>query len=284
MSAGCTIAVIKNYEWPDIREYAVSLVRSGFCGERVIFHENVHADALTKLSALGFTLQEFHASADPHRGYNAEFFAFLRERFVPVVAYLDAHSDFERVLITDVRDVVFQSDPFRWLEAHSALLTMSDEYCLLKHEPTNGRWAEQAAGAEYTWLREHVILCAGVIAGRPRPLADLLREVVRRTLASASTPDPLVDQGVLNYVARLAPFKDLIHVPKMIDGFTATCGLFQTHAKHIEHRTEDPPVFDYASGQVLVPGTLEPFAIVHQYDRDPAWKRVVQSQYEEVLA
>jgi hypothetical protein len=139
----------------------------------------------------------------------------------------------------------------------------------------NGAWAARAAGADYFWLQEEECCCTGVMAGTPRYMVPLLEELILRVTRDLSRG---VDQGSLNYILRMPPYKTVTVLPRMAEGFCATCGLYQSDGDALI-RTEKRPIFDRETGLVYIPDTKTPFCIVHQYDRDLSWKTVIDTRF-----
>jgi len=270
--------VIRNYDWPTIRPYAVSLTKSGFSGIKVFFFENITREARENLVSLGFTLQASCPTPRPDSP------TFNRSRYANAVFFMKDRMKSTRYFIwTDVRDVVFQSDPSVWLEEHTGKdhvrkyhIVGSTEHILLKNEwHGNGAWAQRAAGDAYSWLQEQECCCTGVMAGTPEYMIPLLQSLILNVTRDESRG---VDQGSLNYLLRIKPFKDVTLLPRMTEGFCVTCGLYQSDGDALI-RTEKCPIFDRGTGLVYIPDTTTPFCIVHQYDRDLSWKAIIDNRF-----
>src|SRR6202035_1392936 len=78
---------------------------------------------------------------------------------------------------------------------------------------------------EYESIRQLEALCSGTIAGQ----AETVLAVMHRMYDLALTVDQVwgIDQGIYNYIARTA-FADVLRVPRMSEGFIATCSAFRT--------------------------------------------------------
>ena len=269
------MSVVRNHTWSQIAPYANSLVHSGFSGLKLMFVDGVDAAALTHLHALGFKTIPFHTE-DPAR-------FVTRDRFVPVVAHMNAHChEYRYAVWTDVRDVVFQSDPCAWLEKNLSphRLLGCSECVLVKSDPTgynaiwlNNSFANDAEGHATVW--DNDVICGGTIAGDAEAMRDLLRGIYELTCRSVN------DQTALQYLMRRSPFKEVSRIPKNSDGFCATlswqCGAGKEKLGHA--LTDDCVFFDTASVQVMTPDRRTPFAIVHQYDRDGWWSQAYTRKF-----
>lgn len=76
------LAVVKNRRWADLDCFALSIVQSGFQGDKVIFHEDVPQDAIDNLNTLGF-------QTIPIRQYNHLHFQTFR--YFPALDFLRSH-------------------------------------------------------------------------------------------------------------------------------------------------------------------------------------------------
>ncbi len=269
------ISVVRNHTWTQIAPYAVSLSRSGFRGTKLMFVDGIDSLAESNLKRLGFVLVPFRTK-EPAR-------FVTRDRFVPVVEYLKKNWQQHRNIVwSDVRDVIFQSDPSVWLErnlAPSRLLGCS-ESLLVKDDPGgyNEKWmnesfAHDRDAREIIWNNE--IVCGGTIAGDAEAMRDLLQAIYTMTTSNVN------DQIALQYLMRVSPFKEISRVPKNSEGFCATlswqCGRGQ--ALNGKKLIDACVFFDSASLLIMTPDRRTPFAIVHQYDRDTWWQQQLARKY-----
>ena len=168
-------------------------------------------------------------------------------RFFHIWNYLnDAENIYEKVLITDVRDVYFNSDPFDSLEDKK--LTATSEIITYESEQ---------------WNKEHLIYNLGMIG-----MVTLLTK-------------PVYNVGVFGGGANLV--KDMcsdIYLlsagkPKVADQ-TSFNYLIQTKYKNDTNFTEDLAIHLHVVNAGLVDINLDKipsYKIVHQYDRIAGYKR-----------
>lgn len=284
MTRDLVMGVATGYTWPELRPYAVSLAKCGFEGEKLMFVNGLAPETVYKLESLGFSLIEFElpkelADCDSQSNVGAwtilgQYRHFLAER------YLKEHTGkFRFVLWTDVRDVVFQTDPFEWIAEHLKepySLIAARECWRIVNQPHNNQWARFTAPAEYDWLKEQEVLCAGTIAGT----AETMLKLHAAIYAAAQTLDPRSnDQGIFNYIVRKAPFLELCIVPNMAAGFVAT-GWNTKRYEPYAYSTDDAPVFNVGDYVVYTPDGVTPFVISHQYDRDGNWRYCIEKIME----
>jgi hypothetical protein len=181
---------------------------------------------------------------------DARFFHFLR--------FLQRHP-YERVLITDVRDVLFQRDPFADLPREGLAVSIETRRYTIATEPHNRTWLAEAFGPE---LVERIgaspVSCVGVTCGDIRAMSDYLHlmttemrqlsaKVARRGGADTAIHNALLWTGQLGNVHRL---ETLASPVATLNGIPA------------EEAKLSP------RGTLLNTDGSEP-SVVHQYDRVP---------------
>src|ERR1035437_888141 len=242
--------------WFRIEPYAVSLVKSGFRGTKIMFVQNIDRESELNLLNLGFTPIGFSMPM----GINS-----CHLRYVPLIDWLkDKCNLFRYVIWTDVRDVIFQSDPSVWLENHLAphKLIGCDEGFLIKNDTmSNDLWLEIVSGHDYDWVRKEAALCTGTIAGEPKIVLELFQKMYE---ASKSFPAFFgLDQGLLNYVFRLSPFNEVSRVVHADESFALQACGWATHPD--AEKVCKPPRFDYEEGAAYPQDSENPYTIIHQY-------------------
>jgi len=266
------IGVVKSYDWPTLRPYAVSLARTGFAGAKILFVQGISQEARAGLTQLGFTLIDYAPLP------SAQYFDFGRHRFKPVIDFLrQCPNRFRNIVWCDVRDLVFQSDPSAWLSRNAGtryIVAASECYKVKDETVCNDGWAKHTAPADYTWLREEDVLCSGTFAGDAVSMLGVFSRIYEMTL---SNRDPLAaDQGMFQYIVRTSPYKEILHVPRMREGF---CSTFWPQRVVSQTDTDSAPLYSEADGVVYAPETNVPFAIVHQYDRLAKWVDIMRRKY-----
>jgi glycosyltransferase involved in cell wall biosynthesis len=281
MPEDAVIGAIKNYDWPAIRPYAVSLSRSGFCGAKLMFVENITEAARAGLSGEGFIVVDFVTPPDVVAEEQRDYLTFGRHRFKPVIDYIRQHRDRFRYLVwTDVRDLIFQSNPSMWLEANlnPFRVAAAGEGWLTKDEAYNNRWAKRVSPVDYLWLRDTQVCCSGSFAGESEAMLGIFERIYDMTMASRNVTPDNADQGMFNQIIKTPPYLDVTMVPLMRDGFAATW--FPAKDNDLLLIPEfGKPVFDASDGIVYTPDTHIPFSIVHQFDRDPKWRNIMDKKY-----
>jgi hypothetical protein len=186
-----------------LEPFIASLRRTTFGGDVCLVVAEVDAETISEISAYGIKVERMdHMSIPPMHYQAARYFAYLQ--------FLARNSDiYANVMITDVHDVVFQSDPFEY--SLPADVVFAQERCLIGDSATNRNWIADTYGAAVADnLRNCMISCAsttfGTVAGMLRYLAAMTTE-----LATLAGHEILrlsgSDQGIHNYLIRMRPLR-----------------------------------------------------------------------------
>ncbi len=123
-------------------------------------------------------------------------------RFVVFGEYLTKHhSRFDRIILADARDLIFQTDPFEWVPAGPQQIVVTQEYMTAGHtlggNSVNARWIAECFGVDsIRELGKHWILCSGVIAGG----IDAILKFFQLQTTNLARDSRCVDQAVLNWL------------------------------------------------------------------------------------
>lgn len=277
------LAVMKDVRWRDVDCFAVSLERTGSKARKVFFVETISEEASDKLKSLGYDIIPFKTDS----ALSAH---FQTARYIPAARYLEEHSkEFGWVMWTDVWDVVFQSDPFVWLEENSgdAELIAAREGWLIRNQAMNDLWIRKLVGEEeYQRLREGEVYCSGTIFAAAKTMTELLGDMASWVKTADSMQG--IDQGMYNVLLRRERFWEVLAVPNPELAFVATCGPFLAPCEP-SLWTIEPPLFDRTTGLVFNQKGKR-FCLVHQYNRhhgtldpDGDWRAILERRYREPL-
>jgi hypothetical protein len=183
---------------------------------------------------------------------------------------------------TDVKDVIFQKNPIEWLEKNlpeNEDLVFSSESIKYKDEPWGRENLAQTYGQGiYDDFKNNTIFNVGVIAGRGHAMRDLTLQLF---LNSINRPIPIVDQAVFNVMISRHPYLKSSLYMKSEDGWACQLGTTADPSKVEQFRPyllEPSPKLE--SDMVATSTGIE-YTIVHQYDRVPEWKKVIEAKYDD---
>lgn len=169
--------------------------------------------------------------------------------------YLARHHDkYEKVMLSDVRDVVFQRDPFDFDSDDGLCFFLEDDRELMKNCPYNSMWLRTGYGEEALRdVGDEIASCSGITIGGTAAIMKYLELMVDHMLRLKFHPSGM-DQGVHNYLLYKREVKDVKLFPNRL-------GPVFTMGKTVDLPTQ----FDKKGFVLNKDGTIA--HVLHQYDR-----------------
>jgi len=194
-------------------------------------------------------------------------------RFLSIYEYLHKHwQDYDYVITTDVKDVYFQTDPFKFLVNEK--LVIASEGLKYKDEAWGNENLLQAYGPYvYQQFKDNEIFNVGTFGGESEYVKDMVFHIFTNGI---NRPIPICDQAVFNVLLNTQPFKDI--ASKTIQ-WAAELGTIMDPSKIASFRPNllfAEPVWENG---LLKDVNGHIFPIVHQYDRVPEIKNFVQKKF-----
>jgi hypothetical protein len=205
------------------------------------------------------------------------------ERFLHIYNYLK-DNEFRYVITTDVKDVIFQKDPFiqldEMLTGTGKDLVFASESILYKNEPWGDNNLMETFGPYiHDIFKENEIYNVGVLAGKGDAMRDLALNIF---LACVGKPIKICDQSTFNVMISMNPYLKTSLYAKSEDGWACQLGTtvdpskidqFQQFLLERSPKMENDKV-------VTANYRQQEFSIVHQYDRVPEWRKIIEAKYE----
>lgn len=278
------IGCASNYDWSTLQYWCNSINQTGFDGDKVLILMNCDKDTVIKVEKAGFKIIGFNKDEDGNLVHDSKMPPHV-ERFLHIYEYLRKADDYDWVVTTDVKDVIFQSDPCKWLEEHDAGdhadLFFSSESILYKDEPWGNQNLLETFGPYiHNIFKENIIYNVGVLAGRGFAMESLMINIFSSCMGK---PIPICDQSTFNFLISQPPYISTSEYFGSEDGWACQLGTTVDPAKIEQFKPkllEPSPVME--NGRVKTEGETRPrrdFCIVHQYDRVPAWRHLIQMKY-----
>jgi hypothetical protein len=188
-------------------------------------------------------------------------------RWPMIESYITEHLPLyanHNVILCDVRDMVFQADPFGIVEVDKPGLYVFNgvESITIGNDGWNGPWIKDCWGGDiYNNLTGDQIICSGVTIGSSDAIQFYLNSMSEAMLTDRFKQCERngVDQGVHNVLTQLNSPNYLTQVPGGIRRFTQSEGLVCNLQAGVMTVGDDYIVRN-RKGQVV--------PVVHQYDRD----------------
>lgn len=271
-----------NYDWSKIKYWINSVNQSGFKGKKVMILMNCDIETATKVLKAGFEVISFGTDAMGNLTHQSPFMVHV-ERFLHIYNYLKDNK-FRYVITTDVKDVIFQKDPFiqldEMLSGTEKDLVFSSESILYKNEPWGDNNLMETFGPYIHGIfKENEIYNVGVLAGRGDAMRDLALNIF---LACVGKPIKICDQSTFNVMISMNPYLKTSLYAKSEDGWACQLGTTVDPSKINEFKQfllERSPKME--NDKVVTANyRQQEFSIVHQYDRVPEWRKIIEAKYE----
>jgi hypothetical protein len=282
MKKSLIIGVIRRLSSKSLSPFVETLRSTGYSGDCVFFSTSTNRVTLDYLHDRGIrTIPFFYPAIRNHQpllyGWNLwklllnqlnsrdlrlklarHVWDLFFVRFLLARNFLLAHPEYTQVMLTDVRDVVFQRDPFEWMQGRKGVFCFEEmEGRTIGECKSNSRMVREAFGEEgLQKLRGFQISCAGVTFGTRAELLKYLDRFLDLSLGALSLrPCSGSDQGVHNRIVHLETLENLELVDN--EGPVFTMGCVPQQAIRVN-----------AAGEV-VNKNGQVYPILHQYDRFP---------------
>jgi beta-1,4-mannosyl-glycoprotein beta-1,4-N-acetylglucosaminyltransferase len=182
----------------------------------------------------------------------------------------DHENEYKNVLISDVRDVYFQNDPFKGLEKNSIFFAEEDESKTIKDDDRfNSRWIRQTYGDIILEdLNNEKITCCGTVIGSYRNISAYLEFMTNEIIRFYKEKNPffndMLDTAIHTYIYYKR--RDLLENPSMKNNGD----LFGTVGITVK---EFPDKITIKNNLIEVNGKIP--SIIHQYDRSEWLKKFI---------
>lgn len=246
---GCSLLPYRYYHWTVAgRKIHPGNTRWSFVHSRYAAWINALPgfSARTKLRFRARLVRHF---LDPNTRRFVEFFLALR----------DVLPTYDRVLLSDLRDVVFQANPFNLINGEGILYGLEDSAVTIGSHWGNSLWVETVGGpAMRDALAPYRVSCVGVVLASGAVMAKYLDHLIEALTQPGFNLAHFhgADTGAHNIVVRRHPLPN-----QQFADFT-TGGILNMHGLQPECIRWNPDgLLGDAQGQTI--------PIIHQYDRHP---------------
>lgn len=275
-----------NYNWDQIKTWVKSIDQSGFTGDKAMIVFNSDYDTVQMLLDHNFNIFAFNRDDNKRQFFYPGQFSIVVQRFYHLWQYINNVSEkkYKNIITTDVKDVVFQSDPSKWLAKNlgSKKILVSSESLSYKNEAWGNHNMYQSFPMVHNWMSDKTIWNCGVLAGDINVMKDLFLNIY---LTSLGAPQQVPggggpDQAALNILLNLEPYSKITKFVTSEDGWACQAGTTVDPQKidaFRPHLLDPEPTWD---GEFVNTSKGKRFAIVHQWDRVPSWKDAIINKYQ----
>jgi len=221
------LGTLRNLDVKSTRPFFESLKQTGYTGDVVMFCNSLSKETKAYLDSRAvITIPFSYWAIRNHQpmlllwpiwkrlialipGFWAKAFVARRVwflfylRFLMYYEFLHQHPEYDVVMMTDVRDVWFQLDPFSWMSGRKGVFCFEeDEARTIGQCPSNREMMYEAVGPKNSSLVEtRQISCAGVTFGTRNEIMNYLKkfcEVAFKAYAPKTSTGS--DQGIHNWI------------------------------------------------------------------------------------
>jgi hypothetical protein len=264
------------YTFGQVEPFLRSLKQTGFNGSVVFFILESDRELRQRLERSGITVVAYRN--DYPYFVESQYLSLLTLpndgralypgalRFFLYEAWIHAHrSQYQRILHSDVRDVIFQRDPFEepWPAGIHAFL--ENRRLTIGTEPSNATWIKFCFGElALQRVAGKPIACAGVILGESAAWIAFLA-IFNSTMMNHGNSSVGIDQGIFN---------GLLYLDPATLGNDHMSGLEFTAWEDAQWLVSTESYFKptrsirWSAGARVLNTSNQPVAIVHQYDRN----------------
>ncbi len=259
------------YDYPFVEPFIKSLKNTGYTGDLVIFTSDTTSKTTKKfLKRNGAILIGFSTTYPFIEQYREVFknidpaVTINNYRFVLFLQFLLENGDkYQNVMLTDIRDVIFQDEPFSKLPNEKICFFLEDPIHNFTHE-ANYQWLCDATDKETAnQLLNQTVSCAGVTIGNTALIIDYLN-YLKDKLEYRTELKWGLDQGIHNsYVYLVKPENMLLY----------------THDEPVVTNMGAYMPYKLNSYNQIVNSSDQPYTIVHQYDRFAELLKIFKEKY-----
>ncbi len=260
------------YNYNQLKPWVLSIEESGIECDKVMIVGQTTPETKEELIKHNFKLVDMQPLNVP----------IHIQRWLTVYNYLSSvKDDYDYVVMTDLKDVYFQADPFEWMENNllgKKIVTGSESLKYIDESWGNQNLIDTFRGITslYEAFKDKEIFNVGVLGGDPAYLADLF---LHNFMLAIGNP-PALDQGTFNILMHTKPYSDIVYFAKQHEGWACHAGTTVDPSKIDSFRPnllEAEPT--YKDG-IVYTSTGKKFCMVHQYDRVPQWRNDVMKKYD----
>lgn len=200
--------------------------------------------------------------------------------------------DYRSVLATDVKDVIFQKDPFGRFSHKgykNAGILASTENIRYRDEDWGDNNLKVCFPHLYETFKNNIIYNAGTICGEMELMIDLFLHIFHLSLVGCNN-DPQPDQAAYNILINTRPFIYNTYFTEDSDAWVANLGTSLADViqpgstvapkdKYAQFQFDSPPVI---KDGIVFNNNGEIYSIVHQYDRVQNLKEITRNRFGSI--
>jgi len=269
------LGILDNYSFHQVQKFFLSIKKTGYKGDiAMLVGSKTTPGTIKKLRKFGVNVLLFpDLGSLPANSVAAKKFRFPQPinyfnfRHYLYYDFLLRHKDeYKYVLLTDVRDVYFQRDPFDFAIENGLYCATEGKTKKIQDCSFNGRWVEFIYGkAGLNEIGNNIISCAGTTIGSIDVILDYLSKMLSQIekLPDAKTA---IDQAIHNYLIYKNKLNDVMFL-------TNDDGVVLTLSYEHSYVIGKDDLVRASNGRVV--------NVLHQFDRMPDLKPLSDKLYSK---
>lgn len=292
------LGAFDNYGYEQLAPWVNSLKETCFDGDIALVVFNATFETVNRLVEKGVKIIACGKDDEKQMYTHESNMPIHTERFFHFFNVLkDVAANYDKVLITDVKDIVFQSDPFIYPFGNNGYTNLrffaaGSESLYYKDEEWGSNNIRQCFGEYfYDYFKNLEIINVGAIMGDAITMRDICLNIF---LMSTNRPYPIVDQAVFNAMVHTRPYTELFEKYTPEDTFVIHLGTtmdpnkiekFRPHLIYDEPTKSSWSIKDTETQKIEEshyfvnnPNGFA-YSLVHQWDRVPELKEYYTRKY-----
>ena len=263
------LGAIKGLEFDELKPFLHSLFQTGFDGKVVFYVGQASQPTCKALDDLGVEI----LTVDEHNTFTAlpinALRYFVYEQYLAGLAELP-----EKILLADVRDLVFQRDPFEIDPGDGLCCFLESDDMRLGTCVANSGWLACAYGKEVLErVGRQKISCSGTTLGTGA--------AVRNYLAAMTAGLRAIDERTPNIMHVIAGIDQCVHNYLLYSDALPGTRLYSHEAGPIATLNYvAPEEFRFDDCGHLLNHKGDPYHVIHQYDRYEELAKMILSRFE----
>jgi hypothetical protein len=280
MAVNIILGYIHNYGPSQCWNWVRSLELSGFSGDIVMLVGDCTKETVEWLRSRNIKVFGYEA---PYGNFvNTLPHAAVVSRFYMANQFLNMNRGiYDWVMLSDVKDVIFQRNPADfWNDCSSSFngewIIAACEDLLYRDEPWGNENMKQSFPEAYNIMKREPIYNAGTLSGTVKIMEDFFLKVF---LLCKHNPIHNPDQSAVNILLETYDPYYTDHS----DPWACQLGTSMDPLKWDNFKKNflaDPPKYNPETG-IVTTADDKPYVIVHQYDRIPILRDLINERYKE---
>jgi hypothetical protein len=275
MMKNAVISFAHSYNPEDVAPWINSLRMTSFDGDVIVLNFGLPQATIDFLQSKNVIIYDCQLN-----GHH-----IVVERFIVMYSLLK-ESEYDSILSTDMKDVIFQHNPF-YIDTEYLPdgfkykpFMVSSEAIKYKDEDWGRNNLQVCYGEElYETMKDRTIYNAGVICGKNHWVSDLFFHVYMWSMVGIKN-DPQPDQAALNLILNTNPFYQLTHFLPSHHPWCCNLGTTLADAVVQKYSGKIDLIPTIQDGQVYTSNSKKyRYSIVHQWDRVAALKPIILEKY-----